>query len=90
MAWYSHYIGDGDTSSYSEVVKSKPYEQYGVSPVKLECVGHVQKRLGTRLRELRKSYRGTKTPLTGKGKLTDKISKYSAKLLWDGNSSKSE
>lgn len=38
----------------------------------MECVGHVQKRLGTRLRNLVKSHKGTKTPLSGKGKLTNK------------------
>nr|XP_047135023.1 uncharacterized protein LOC124812429 [Hydra vulgaris] len=39
---------------------------------KLECVGHAQKRLGTRLRNLVKSYKGTKTPVSEKGQLTDK------------------
>ena len=42
-----------------------------------ECVGHVQKRLGTRLRNLRKKLKGTKLsdgkPLIRKGRLTDKI-----------------
>ncbi len=70
---YSHYIGDGDTSSFKEVVDSKPYAKYNVTPIKLECVGHVQKRLGSRLRELRKSHKGTQTPLTGRGKLTDRV-----------------
>lgn len=70
---YSHYIGDGDTSAFKEVVDAQPYKDFDVVPAKLECVGHIQKRLGTRLRELRKAYRHTKTPLTGKGKLTDKV-----------------
>ena len=69
---YNQYLGDGDTSSYKEVVKSNPYEKYSIIPEKLECVGHVQKRLGTRLRNLVKEYKGTLTPLSGKGKLTKK------------------
>ena len=44
---YKTYIGDGDTQSYHEVVKSDPYP--GLSIERGECVGHVQKRLGTRL-----------------------------------------
>ena len=69
---YNEYIGDGDTSSFNEVVNAKPYEKFSITPVKLECIGHIQKRLGNRLRKLRLSYKGTKTPLSGKGKLTDK------------------
>jgi hypothetical protein len=70
---YSEYLGDGDTSSFSEVVASEPYKDHGnIVPEKLECVGHVQKRLGTRLRNLVKQYKGTATPLSGKGKLTEK------------------
>ena len=40
----------GDTQSYHEVVKSDPYP--GLSIKKVEFVGHVQKRLGTRLQNL--------------------------------------
>ena len=43
---YSHYFGDGDTESFKKVVDSKPYG-YDLKPIKLECVGQVQKRLGT-------------------------------------------
>ena len=70
---YENYIGDGDTTSFKEVVDAKPYEKYGITPKKLECVGHIQKRLGNRLRVLRKSYQNSKTPLSGRGKLTDKV-----------------
>ena len=69
---YSEYLGDGDTSSFTDVVASKPYEKYNIDPEKLECIGHVQKRMGTRLCNLVKQYKGTSTPLHGKGKLTDK------------------
>ena len=69
---YKEYLGDEDTSSFNDVKNADPYRDYGVSPIKLECVGHVQKRLGTRLRNLIKAHKGTKTSLSGKGKLTEK------------------
>ena len=70
---YSKYLGDGDTSSFKEVVESNPYSGFDILPEKVECVGHVQKRLGTRLRNMVKEYKGTATPLSGKGKLTEKF-----------------
>ena len=69
---YSEYLGDGDTSSFTEAVASRPYEKYNIVPEKLECIGHVQKRIGTRLRNLVKQHKGISTPLHGKGKLTNK------------------
>ena len=48
----TNFIGDGDTKSHSEVVAADPYP--GTPVKKLECVGHVQKRCGTRLRNLKK------------------------------------
>ena len=69
---YSEYLGDGDTSSFTDLVSSKPYENYNIDPEKLECIGHVKKRMGTRLHNLVKQYKGTLTPLHGKGKVTDK------------------
>ena len=51
-------MGDGDTKSYALVVEMKPY---GDKPInKAECVGHVQKRVGTRLGDLKDRYRGIK------------------------------
>ena len=64
---YEEYLGDGDTSSYNDVKNAHPYKERGVIPIKLECVGHVQKRLGTRLRNLVKAHKGTKTPLQAEG-----------------------
>lgn len=73
---YSHYIGDGDTGSFKKVIDSKPYGD-DLVPVKLECVGHVQKRLGTRLRNLRTKLKAKDLSdgkkIQGKGRLTDKI-----------------
>ena len=79
---YRNYIGDGDSKTYGGVVNSKPYgEDFEIN--KKECIGHVQKRIGTRLRELVKSTvvdAKTKTgkkikrkSLGGKGKLTAKL-----------------
>ena len=71
---YHEYLGDGDSSSFKDVVESKPYEaEFGITPNKLECVGHVNKRMGSRLRNLVKDHKGTERPLGGKqGKLTQK------------------
>ena len=44
---------------------------------KLRCVGHVQKRMGTKLHKLRTEYKGKelsdKKKIGGKGRLTDKV-----------------
>ena len=45
---YTQYLGDGDTSSFAKVCQLQPYGDTIIE--KLECVGHVQKRVGTRLR----------------------------------------
>ena len=44
---------DGDTESYHDVVSSKPYDDIPV--MKLECIGHIQKRVGARLLNMRKN-----------------------------------
>ena len=53
---YTHFIGDGDTNIYKSVADSKPYGRFSVK--QLECVGHVQKRTGTRLRSLKAKMKG--------------------------------
>jgi len=72
---YLTYIGDGDPKSYSEVCKANPYS--GEEIVKAECIGHIQKRVGSRLRNLRDSWKGKKLPdgkrIGGTGRLTDKV-----------------
>ena len=71
---YTRYIGDGDTNSFKRVHDSNSYGS-SCEIEKLECVGHVQKRMRTRLRKLKSDYRGRKLadgkPLGGKGRLTD-------------------
>ncbi|GFX02132.1 uncharacterized protein TNCV_1750171 [Trichonephila clavipes] len=62
---YTEYYGDGDSKGFLQVK-----DIYGESSVtKLECIGHIQKRVGSRLRRLKKNTKG----LEGKGKLTDKF-----------------
>ena len=60
---YVNFLGDGDSKSYNIVKDVYPDTQV----TKLECVGHYQKRVGTRLRKLKKKVRG----LGGRGRLTD-------------------
>ena len=60
---YTEFYGDGDSKSFS-VVEDIYKKDYGKDVQKKECVGHVQKRLGTALRKLKKETKG----LGGKGK----------------------
>ncbi|GFV97955.1 uncharacterized protein TNCV_5069951 [Trichonephila clavipes] len=62
---YTEYYGDGDSKGFLQV--KDIYDENSVT--KLECIGHIQKRVGSRLRKLKKN---TKV-LGGKGKLTDKF-----------------
>ncbi|GFW19817.1 uncharacterized protein TNCV_3561201 [Trichonephila clavipes] len=60
---YTQYYGDGDSKAFMSVK-----DTYGLNSVtKFECIGHVQKRVGSRLRKLKTETKG----LSGKGKLTD-------------------
>lgn len=62
---YTEYYGDGDSKAYNAVK-----DMYGADSVnKLECIGHIQKRVGTHLQTLKKSVKG----LGGKGNLTDQF-----------------
>lgn len=70
---YHEYLGYGDTSSFKDVTDFDPYKELDITAAKLECIRHVQKRLGTRLRNLVKSHKGTKTPIHGRGKVTDSL-----------------
>ena len=69
---YTNFIGDGDSKSYLEIVANDPYS--GVTVQNLECVG--QKRARARLRKLKSENKGKLSdgkPLTGKGRLTEKV-----------------
>ena len=62
---YRNYIGDGDSKTYTGVLNSKPYgDNFLIN--KKECVGHVQKRMGKRLRDLVKNNVEEKKLLTVK------------------------
>ena len=64
---YTEYFGDADSKGFSEVQDVCSREN--VEVVKKECVGHVQKQVGSALRKLKKENKG----LGGKGKLTDAL-----------------
>jgi len=65
---YTNYVGDGDTKTFKAMLDAKPYKD--VTVVKSECVGHVEKRMGSRLRNVKITAK-----LGGKGKLTDALIK---------------
>ena len=71
---YKDMLGDGDSATYNKIVQRKPYGDECI-PKKLECIGHVQKRVGSRLRRLKSANKGLKLAdgkgLGGKGRLTD-------------------
>ena len=52
-ARYVEFLGDGDSKAHKNLVEK---EIYGAVPVeKLDCVGHVQRRLGSGLHSLQKT-----------------------------------
>ena len=75
---YTVFVGDGDTDCFGRVhdeCKRVHGDSYIVT--KEECIGHVQKRLGTALRKYKSVMRGTlmadRKSAGGKGRLTDKV-----------------
>lgn len=66
---HTDHIGDGDSKTYKSIVESKPYGEK-VQIRKKECIGHVQKRMGARLRQCKKNHKGK---IEGKNKLTAKM-----------------
>ena len=61
---YKTFIGDGDSASYSLIDKTRPYGPL-VNIEKSECTNHVTKRMGSGLRSLLQTHKGTKYPLSG-------------------------
>ncbi|GFW66919.1 uncharacterized protein TNCV_4688041 [Trichonephila clavipes] len=92
-AKYIKYIGDGDTKTFPELQRTTPY-----SIEKVECVGHIQKRMGARLRKFKTRNRGKKLSdgksISGKNRLTDKfiytITTYYGNAIKQNNSSISD
>jgi hypothetical protein len=72
---YTKFLGDGDSSAFGQVMASKPYKDVEIS--KLECIGHIQKRMGCRLRKLKAKYSGQTLsdgkPIKGANRLTDSL-----------------
>ncbi|GFT04159.1 uncharacterized protein TNCV_3154131 [Trichonephila clavipes] len=68
--------GDGDTKTFNVLSENKPYGDDHLIQ-KIECVDHVQKRIGTRLRKLKLVYSKKKLSdgktIGGKGRLTDSL-----------------
>jgi hypothetical protein len=80
---YKYYLGDGDSAAYPSVVAKNPYgPDFFVE--KQECVGHVQKRMESKLRTLKpkkaKILLSDGKTLGGRGRLTgeaiNKIQEY--------------
>ncbi|GFX17897.1 uncharacterized protein TNCV_2293451 [Trichonephila clavipes] len=71
-ACYTQYLGDGDSKGFLTIKEAKVYSDTDVE--KLECVGHVQKRMGTRLRNILKMSKGIKLSdgenISRRGRLT--------------------
>ena len=60
---YTSFYGDSDSKSFSTIKNTYP----AIRVQKRECAGHVQKRVGCHLRNLKKQEKG----ISGKGKLTN-------------------
>ena len=60
---YTSFYGDGDSKAYPAIK-----DTYGpTKPIKkFECVGHHQKRVGSRLRNLKKKTKKQQASLTGR------------------------
>ncbi|GFV55583.1 uncharacterized protein TNCV_1820701 [Trichonephila clavipes] len=71
---YTSYIGNGDSKTFSSITASNPYGE-DITVSKIDCVGHVQKRMGTRLRKLKQmsSKLSDGKSIGGKGSLTDRM-----------------
>lgn len=89
-AKYKYYLGDGDSKAYSTVVSDNVYgPDFKIQ--KLECIAHVQKQMGSRLRRLKTSRKGISLEdgkkISGKGRLTDnfidKLQSYYGRAIRD-------
>ena len=74
---YTTFFGDGDSNCYASVCEAlKNAPTCFIYEVKKEkCVGHIQKRIGTALREYKRKMKGIRLAdgksVSGKGRLTD-------------------
>lgn len=62
---YITYLGDGDSKAFESIKRKNIYgDSFPIT--KLECIGHIMKRMGTRLRRLKCTLKGKKLA-DGKG-----------------------
>lgn len=69
---YTSYLGDGDSKTFSVVAKSNVYGE-DVQIRKLECTGHVQKRMGKALMNLVEVYKGKTFVIDKEGRKLTKV-----------------
>lgn len=66
---YLKMLGDGDAKTHTRLIELDPYG--GRPIIKVECINHVAKRLGTALRSLKQKRQAQELPIGGRGKLTE-------------------
>lgn len=80
---YKYYLGDGDSSAFPTIERLMPYGP-NFKIEKLECVGHVEKRMSSRLTKLKSKMGRNKMSdgktIGGRGRLTDTAIKVIQKL----------
>ncbi|GFV62794.1 uncharacterized protein TNCV_2317071 [Trichonephila clavipes] len=71
---YANYLGDGYSKAFNTVSEGKVYRN-DFEVKKLECIAHLQKRMGSGLRALRNSRKSRKLSngkgISGRGRLAD-------------------
>lgn len=83
---YKWMVSDGDSKAFNTV--ENVYDDCKV--IKLDCVGHVQKRMGKHLLHLKARTKGKLDdgkPIGGHGRLTETKIKKITEILWSGNTS---
>lgn len=83
---YKHFIGDGDSKAHKAVLNANPYGEEN-PVIKKECVGHVGKRMGARLRNLVKKNSALKGRSALTGKQIDKLQAYFSKAIRENSNS---
>ncbi len=74
---YTAMISDGDSKAHTSVVNSKCYGE-DIVIQRVDCIGHVQKRMGKRLMTLKSVTKGKLNdgkPIGGRGRLTESVIK---------------
>lgn len=56
---YTRYLRNGNSKGHQTVNEAKPYEDHiQIDKLRVECIGNIQKRMGTRLRKLKRKTKG--------------------------------